>query len=301
MTNIFLEDFENIVKFKISIFQINIVKVKLNMKLYVALIISTFLFLNNLFSQSTVLVQGKVIDSKTNNPSAGKIHFKTNGGITSNSLINSKDGAYSVVLKSGETYNVDVDNSLILSNNNMFSLPKSDEYKEVIINFTTKKLILNEEIFSFNFFAANKSLIVKNSERSFEDIKEFTELFKNIRIKVQVSCEDSKFKSSSKKVLDSTTLNSKKKKYTKITISADDNARKLASERIETLKLQFAAMGMPINKFIFEYTPNFAVQSAPKATDKSDTVADNKKVKSENKSSKQIKPNVKLFVAAILN
>ncbi|MBX3043033.1 MAG: hypothetical protein KIT33_02195 [Candidatus Kapabacteria bacterium] len=148
-----------------------------------------------LYSNSVVLVQGKLINKSNNKPIGTKIKFIDDEGKEITSSSNSGEGDFQIVVPSGKKYDVIIEGWLQEKDIQKIDIPVYNSYSELGYEFLLTPLKQGISLASGAFFEKNSEKFNSNFDEVVSELKKLLKHQKGIILEAKISSADSYFKS----------------------------------------------------------------------------------------------------------
>ncbi|MBI5325874.1 MAG: hypothetical protein HZB41_11490 [Ignavibacteriae bacterium] len=205
---------------------------------------------------AVVLLQGKIIDKQTGQPVGTSFRFTSESGKKNQSQSGATDGAFQVVLNSGENYYLALKEYLVIEPSAYFQIPSNPNYSEITQIIYVKRVTPGSEIFAFKAFEPNSKTLIDNAHQTLIEIKNFMGMNPNINLKLTISSGDSWFKGTTKKV--EFVYKKGKTKTKTVKVSPQEMLTEFSKTRYEEILNHFAELSIPTGHTIFEEDKSFS-------------------------------------------
>lgn len=181
--------------------------------------------------QTTVMLQGRVLDEKTGQPVIVKYALVSASGKTlkGKSL---EDGTFKQVVQSGENYTITFNNYNVVKSTANFAIPASDKYIEEKKDFSVRVLHPGDQLLSLAAFEKGKPSLTSEARTELEKIVSMLKENRALEVNMTVAADvvPKAVKSSSKK------KSKKGKKSDNEETAASDNSPALVQARVDMLR-----------------------------------------------------------------
>lgn len=206
-----------------------------------------------------ILLQGYVAEEGTNIPLSCKLSFFDEKGKQVNTKTQEKDGYYSLVLNSGSTYKLSIPGYILSDESSSFKIQDHSQYVEITKDFKAKKIDSGMVLFEFKAFEPQDTNLIVENLNLLDDLQQLMRKNSNMYVDIQVSSNDTYFKS--KKVKEYY-YKGKRKRYKWKTLSQTDQLKTLLAARVNALQTYID--GLIIRKNNLSYSEDLKIIKAPK-------------------------------------
>ncbi len=233
---------------------------------------------------SVVLLRGKAIEYRTNNPLQINFFLVSSAG-KKIPVKSSNDGNFQIPISQSDLYRV-VANDWICREPDIIDIKINDNYSEHDLNLLFEPFKENLELGSSLAFLPNQSELQPNGKSLLDEIIFYNKVNPKLFFKISIGTNDSYFKKITK-------TEKVGKKQRKIIITEQEQAQELASFRIQSIK-QYLATKLPERNFEIIALPYTNVKVLSKTTKK-------KKKSTEQTILAQAGPNMTIVISKIMN
>lgn len=219
--------------------------------------------------ENVALINGTLLNSQTHAPIQTTLIFLDDTGkeIKSQSEAN---GQYQAVLTSGKRYKVAFKNYYVLSDQSEFSIDAQKVYKELKKDFELHAINVGTQLLSTDAFSPNSENLNANTIAQISQIQSFFLQNRNVKFKISIGTEDSKFETPKTK--------SKPKSKAAVKLVTTSPKDELMQKRISALINILTSKKFPENTYTILQADNLCIKPvvAPKKDKKKGKTAPSK-------------------------